>query len=197
MKWKLLIIIFLLGIIGTFYFQINKRKEEIKITHITEKVFFTDKYDKNTSLCLPAAYTNKDGSIQGEYMIDGVSYGTPVRKERVSIHPTKGLIVSGQWHSKNGFQQSVLVKNGKVRKFKDTRKRVRRALCCDDSNKLYIIESTYRMTLAQFAELASQHCRTVVNLDTGCYGYGWYDGHKCHRWAFYNKHKQTNWICCE
>lgn len=168
--------------------------DSLKITSIDNDIMFTDIRPTNTSICIPAAYTNKDGSIQGEYIIDGVIYGTPSRKEKVSIHPTKGLIISSNWQSDNGFQQHVLVKNSKARQFKDSRKRFRRALCSDNSNNLMIIESTHKLTLIEFAELLSKHCKHAVNLDMGCYGYGWYNNHTCSAWAIYNKHKQTNWI---
>lgn len=165
---------------------------------ISEDVKFTTEVSSNTKLHIPAAYTNEDGSIQGEYRIDGVTYGTPSRKERISIHPTKGLIVGGQWYSNNGFQQTVLVKNGKPRLHNDSKKRIRRALCNEtsDSKSLLIIQSNYPMTLSEFANELQHYCYTAVNLDTGNFGYGWYKNHKLHWWVFYNKNKQTNWIVC-
>ena len=89
-------------------------KETLSVIQIkeSEKLHFTNQYDKNALLMIPAAYTNEDGTIQGEYRIDGKIYGTPSRKERISLHPTRGIIISGSWHSDNGFQQTVLVKNG-------------------------------------------------------------------------------------
>ena len=172
-----------------------KEKEPLTIFHINGDICFTDKYDKDADICVPAAYTTKEGAIQGEYRINGVTKGTQSRKERVSIHPVKGLVISGQWHSDNGFQQHVLVKNGKVRKFKDKRKRFRRALCVDNSGSLLIIESNRKITLIEFAEMLSVHCKSAVNLDMGCYGFGRYGGRIHSGWAFYNRHKQTSWIC--
>ena len=158
---------------------------------------FTNEYDKDALLMIPAAYTNEDGTIQGEYRIDGKIYGTPSRKERISLHPTKGIIISGSWHSDNGFQQTVLVKNGKERMHDDSRKRIRRALCNEskDGCLLMIVESATPMTLSDFAKELSKICYTAVNLDTGNYGYGWYGKMRFSRWAYYNKGKQTNWIC--
>ena len=157
---------------------------------------FTNQYDKDALLMIPAAYTNEDGTIQGEYRIDGKIYGTPSRKERISLHPVKGIIISGSWHSDNGFQQTVLVKNGRARMHEDTRKRIRRALCNEskDGCLLMIVESATPMTLSDFAKELSKICYTAVNLDTGNYGYGWYGRMKFSRWAYYNKGRQTNWI---
>ena len=157
---------------------------------------FTNQYDKDALLMIPAAYTNEDGTIQGEYRIDGKIYGTPSRKERISLHPVKGIIISGSWHSDNGFQQTVLVKNGRARMHEDTRKRIRRALCNEskDGCLLMIVESATPMTLSDFAKELSKICYTAVNLDTGNYGYGWYGKMKFSRWAYYNKGRQTNWI---
>ena len=160
-------------------------------------LIFTNQYDKDALLMIPAAYTNEDGTIQGEYRIDGKIYGTPSRKERISLHPAKGIVISGSWHSGNGFQQTVLVKNGRARMHDDTRKRIRRALCNENSTgcSFMIVESATPMTLSDFAKELSKICYTAVNLDTGNYGYGWYGKLKFSRWAYYNKNKQTNWIC--
>lgn len=170
-----------------------------KLTFIPiSDIQFTSEYNPDVNFCFPAAYTNDDGSIQGEYIINGRIYGTPSRKERISIHPIKGLVVSGQWHSNNGFQQTVLVKNGKPRSHNDPKRRIRRALCNEtsDSKSLLIVQSTYPMTLTEFANELQHYCYTAVNLDTGNFGYGWYKHYKFHWWTFFNKHKQTNWITC-
>ena len=174
-------------------------KESLTVIQIKEsdKLHFTNQYDKDALLMIPAAYTNEDGTIQGEYRIDGKIYGTPSRKERISLHPTRGIVISGSWHSDNGFQQTVLVKNGKARMHDDDRKRIRRALCNENKTgcELMIVESSAPVTLSDFAKELSKICYTAVNLDTGNYGYGWYGKMKFSRWAYYNKSKQTNWIC--
>ena len=124
-------------------------------------------------------------------------FSKDIYKERISLHPTRGIIISGSWHSDNGFQQTVLVKNGKERMHDDNRKRIRRALCNEskDGCLLMIVESATPMTLSDFAKGLSKICYTAVNLDTGNYGYGWYGKMKFSRWAYYNKGKQPNWIC--
>lgn len=195
------LILSLLAVVGIAAFISCDRyaKDGLTVIQIkeSEKLSFTNQYDKNAFLLIPAAYTNEDGTIQGEYRIDGKIYGTPSRKERISLHPTKGIVISGSWHSDNGFQQTVLVKNGRARMHEDHKKRHRRALC--NKNKtgcsFMIVESSRPMTLSDFATELSKICWSAVNLDTGNYGYGWYEGRQFSRWAYYNKNKQTNWIC--
>lgn len=150
---------------------------------IKGQLVFTDKYAPDAKLCIPAAYTGTDRKIEGLYRINGVSKGGKSLKERVSLHPTKGIVISTQWQSANGFQQHVLVKNGKVRSFKDKRKFRRRDLCNDASNpdSLFIIESKSRMTMNEFAETVSKHATNAVNLDMGRWGYGWNDKRRLSR----------------
>ena len=197
-KWILWIIGISAGVI-LLVSIISVDDDSLAIIPIKEgkDLIFTNQYDKDALLMIPAAYTNEDGTIQGEYRIDGKIYGTPSRKERISLHPAKGIVISGSWHSGNGFQQTVLVKNGRARMHDDTRKRIRRALCNENSTgcSFMIVESATPMTLSDFAKELSKICYTAVNLDTGNYGYGWYGKLKFSRWAYYNKNKQTNWIC--
>ena len=200
-KWILWIIGISAGVI-LLVSIISVDDDSLAIIPIKEGKYliFTSQYDKDALLMIPAAYTNEDGTIQGEYRIDGKIYGTPStpsRKERISLHPVKGIVISGSWHSDNGFQQTVLVKNGRARMHDDSRKRIRRALCNEskDGCLLMIVESATPMTLSDFAKELSKICYTAVNLDTGNYGYGWYGKMKFSRWAYYNKGKQTNWIC--
>ena len=124
MKW----ILWIFGIVACAVLLHSTLCPKDKLTVIQikdgDKLHFTNQHDKDALLMIPAAYTNEDGTIQGEYRIDGKIYGTPSRKERISLHPTRGIIISGSWHSDNGFQQTVLVKNGKARMHEDNRKRI-------------------------------------------------------------------------
>ena len=158
-----------------------------------------DTYKLDAYLSLPAAYTSVNGTIEGAYRVNGKTYGSKSLKEYVSIHPTKGLLIGNKWYSDNGFQQHVLVKNYKERKFNDTRKRYRRALCHEGENSTsyLIIESTYPMTLSAFAKEVSKYSYNAVNLDMGGFGYGWIGKNKHTRWVRYNRDKQTSWICVE
>ena len=168
----------------------------IKSFPIEGKLVFTDKYDPDAKVCIPAAYTGTNGKIEGQYRINGITKGGKGLKERVSLHPTKGVVISTQWQSSNGFQQHVLVKDGKVRNFRDKRRFRRRALCNDASNpdSLFIIESKCRMTMNEFADILSKHSTNAINLDMGRWGYGWNDKRKLSRWAAPFKSWQTNWI---
>lgn len=171
----------------------------VTIVRIPYEVKFTDTYKSDAYLSLPAAYTSVNGTIEGAYRVNGKTYGSKSLKEYVSIHPTKGLLIGNKWYSDNGFQQHVLVKNHKERKFNDTRKRYRRALCHEGENSTsyLIIESTYPMTLSAFAKEVSKYSYNAVNLDMGGFGYGWIGKNKHTRWARYNRDKQTSWICVE
>lgn len=168
----------------------------IKSFTIEGKLVFTDKYDPDAKVCIPAAYTGTNGKIEGQYRINGIIKGGKGVKERVSLHPTKGIVISTQWQSNNGFQQHVLIKDGKMRKFRDKRRFRRRALCNDASNpdSLFIIETKCRMTMNEFAEVLSKHSTNAVNLDMGRWGYGWNEKRKLSRWAAPFKSWQTNWI---
>ena len=133
--------------------------DRLKIIPIEGQLGFTDTYIPDASLCIPAAYTGFHDDIEGEYRINGKTYGSQSLKERVSIHPQKGLFISRNWLSDTGFQQHVLVKDGKVRSFRDKRRFRRRALCSskEDPSKLFIIQSRDKMTMNEFASEISKY----------------------------------------
>ena len=173
--------------------------DKLKIIPIKGKLCFTDTYIQDAALCIPAAYTGYHDDIEGEYRINGKTYGQQRLKERISIHPKKGLLISQEWLADTGFQQHVLVKNGKVRRFKDQRRFRRRALCCnkEEPNKLFIIQSRDKMTMNEFAAEVSKYSYNAVNLDMGRWGYGWAGENILSPWAIVFKHWQTNWIYCK
>lgn len=90
-KWILWIIGISAGVI-LLVSIISVDDDSLAIIPIKEgkDLIFTNQYDKDALLMIPAAYTNEDGTIQGEYRMGGKIYGTPSRKERISLHPTKG-----------------------------------------------------------------------------------------------------------
>ena len=173
--------------------------DKLKIIPIEGKLCFTDTYIQDAALCIPAAYTGYHDDIEGEYRINGKTYGQQTLKERVSLHPQKGLLISKEWQADSGFQQHVLVKNGKVRTFKDQRRFRRRALCCnkEEPNKLFIIQSRDKMTMNEFVAEVSKYSWNAVNLDMGRWGYGWAGENILSPWAIVFKHWQTNWIYCK
>ena len=164
---------------------------ELSITSV-DNIRFTDTLSVNKALHVPAAYTSKSGTIEGEYRINGVTYGKKSLKEKTSI-TDNGLVIDTKWHSDNGFQQHVLVKNNRIRKFVDTRKRFRRALC-SKGGQYYIIETGYPITLSEFAKMIAPYCDNAVNLDMGVWGYGWVANQQRLVLYKFNKHKQTNWL---
>ena len=186
-------------VIGLALYVVAILNIKVHIVRIPQMVEFTNQYDPDAYMCFPAAYTSTDGKILGEYRIDGKTHGTKNFKERISLHPTKGLIISRKWCADNGFQQHVLVTDRTARKFKDKRKCYRRALCNAKAgtNTPLIIMSLYPMTLSEFAEELSRHCDNAVNLDMGDFGYGWKGKIRYSLWAYYNRESQTNWICID
>ena len=83
--------------------------DRLKIIPIDGKLGFTDTYIPDASLCIPAAYTGFHDDIKGEYRINGKTYGSQSLKERVSIHPQKGLLISRNWLSGTGRQTGYIV----------------------------------------------------------------------------------------
>lgn len=166
-------------------------KDPIIIPIHTNNIQFTTTFDPNATLLIPAAYSHYN-KPQGEYRIAGKTYGSPTRKERISI-TSKGLVISAKWQSDYGFQQTVLIKNSKIRYHKDDKLAFRRALATVDG-QLTILESKIPMTLNQFSESIHPICSNAVNLDMGDYGYGWYKHIKFSPIFKYNQSNQTNWI---
>lgn len=166
-------------------------KDPIIIPIHTNNILFTTTFDSTATLLIPAAYS-QSSQPQGEYRIAGKTYGSPVRKERISI-TSKGLVISGTWQSDYGFQQTVLIKNSKIRYHDDNKFAFRRALATVDG-QLTILQSKIPMTLNQFSESIHPICSNAVNLDMGDYGYGWYKNIKFSQFFKYNQNKQTNWL---
>lgn len=189
---KKIIIGFLIILLSIFIICFGiTAKDPIIIPIHTNNILFTTTFDSTATLLIPAAYS-QNNQPQGEYRIAGKTYGSPVRKERISI-TSKGLVISGQWQSDYGFQQTVLIKNHKIRYHKDSKYAFRRALATVDG-QLTILESKIPMTLNQFSESIHPICSNAVNLDMGDYGYGWYKNIKFSQFFKYNQDKQTNWL---
>ncbi len=155
---------------------------------------------EDAKICLPAAFTDENGKVEGSYRIDGKSYQTNERR-KVSLKG-KTFIISSNWLSDNGFQQLTLVYNKSVpiKKGRDLRKCRRRALC-KAGNETFILESDGRMNLYDFAYECSKHCDYAVYLDMGEYGYGYIKNGNTVKhlmlWAYFTRNKQTNWLYIE
>ncbi len=155
---------------------------------------------EDARMCLPAAFTDENGKVEGSYRIDGKSFQTNKRR-KVSLKGNT-FVISSNWQSDNGFQQLTLVYNKSVpiKKGRDLRKSRRRALC-KRGNETFILESDRRMTLYDFACECSKHCDYAVYLDMGEYGYGYIKtGSTTNHlmpWAYFTKYKQTNWLYIE
>ena len=156
------------------------------------KLSWTTEKPKNAKMCVPAAFTDQKGRVEGEYRQNGIVCN-PNRKLKVSVG--KGtFFIDRKWHTDTGFQQLVLVYNNKATSFKDDRKYVRRALCKNDG-RTFLVESRHRMTLTEFAQECAKVSSNAVYLDMGEYGYGYVGNKVLSPWAFFSRKKQTNWLC--
>lgn len=188
-KFVLFCMIFFVGIITIYNIKIvryNLPEGELKWSY-TKPI--------NAKVCLPAAFTDQNGNIEGSYKINNKSYQNN-SKRKVSLE-NNTFHIGRNWKTDNGFQQIVLVYNNKCNKFKDTRIAVRRALCKIEG-KAFILESLYPMTLTDFAIECNKKCKDAIYLDMGEYGYGYikYFNIKIPLFicGYFSKDKQTNWL---
>ena len=158
------------------------------------RLYWTNVRPEDAKLCLPAAFTDTEGNVEGAYIIDGESYNSN-NKWKVSISDNT-FYISKDWVSNNGFQQLILVRTNNPNRFKDPKKFIRRALCKNKDN-VFIIESNSRMTLTEFANICKDYCSDAVYLDMGVYGYGTIGNRPLCLWTYLWKDLQTNWICVE
>ena len=151
-------------------------------------MLFTDERpdvaDTNIVVCIPAAFSDKNG-IVGHYSTGKGRTGTTDYRY-TTIH------LDGKTH----FQQASLTKNRNPKIYSDQRRRYRRALCLKNG-RYSIVHSKRPVTLTDFSRQLTDYDR-AWNLDMGTYAYGWYrDERGLHHLGlstFWNKHKQTNWI---
>lgn len=156
------------------------------------ELVWTKERPKGAKMCIPAAFTDPEGEVEGEYRLDGKVYH-PNKRLKVSIG--KGTFyIDRKWHSDTGFQQLSLVYNDKPRTFKDRRKSIRRALC-KNGDRVFLIQSRTRMTLTDFAAACAPLASNAVYLDMGEYGYGYIGQRVLSPWAYFRRKKQSNWIC--
>ena len=152
---------------------------------------WTTERPKDAKMCIPAAFTDLEGKVEGEYRLSGKIFN-PNKRLKVSIG-NGTFYIDRKWHSDNGFQQLSLVYNDRPRTFKDSRKFVRRALC-KKGNKVFLVQSRHRMTLTEFAAECAKVSSNAVYLDMGEYGYGYIGNKILSPWAYFSRNRQTNWI---
>lgn len=189
MKRFFIIFVLLLFVAGTAYFAGAFDRTPTIVVERDCSIVFTNEppneEDENILLCVPAAYSTDDGHIIGHYSLEG-------KRKGVSDYRYTTIRLDGG----SCFQQASLVRDHKPKCFSDSRNRYRRALC--KKGKQYaIVHSSRPITLTSFARSLTGY-DNAWNLDMGTYAYGWYRDesglHQLGASAYWNKHKQTNWI---
>ena len=82
---KIGIALLIILILGTALYVTAASRFKVHIVHVPQNIEFTNEYKPDAYMCFPAAYTNTDGKILGEYRIDGKTYGNKNFKERVPL----------------------------------------------------------------------------------------------------------------
>ena len=189
-------------VLTLFCISIGAYSQGVKVTRIDlpeGELKWSFERPKDAKMCVPAAFTTKDGKIAGAYRYKGKTYQKEVYKMKVSLKGNT-FYISSKWLSDNGFQQLTLVYNSRAMKFKDQSKAIRRALC-KDKNGAFLLESNYPMTLSAFAFECSKCSTNATYLDMGEYGYGYIKKNNVVRPLFVlgvaTQHKQTNWLYIE
>ena len=99
---RILVILFLISVAVMYVWL--RHGVKVDVTPIQGNMEFTNEYQPDATVCIPAAYTDGEGNIVGQYRIKSKSHGGKYFKERVSLHPSKGLVINSEWTSANGFQ---------------------------------------------------------------------------------------------
>ena len=162
---------------------------------------FTDRRPSTDALlCIPAAFTTPEHTIQGAYKVGGQMHGRYNRHTKISIDGNT-FSLGSTFTTDNGFQQMCLVRNRQPVHFRDNSRYVRRALCkASEHGPAFIAQSLKPMTMNDFAHLLSQRVHSAVYTDMGSYGFGWYHTSPTPTYLstlyFYKQKRQTNWLVC-
>lgn len=191
---KVLISLFLIAAVAVYV----ATSSPVRRINLPEgKLSWSNERPENAKLCVPAAFTDAEGKIVGEYILNGQIFGAgnrPVLKVSVCDDI---FYIDSKWHSDFGFKQFSLVYNSKARRFSDTRRFVRRALC-KKGDDVFLLQSWLPMTLTAFAEECAKVSTNAANLDMGSYGYGYTSVGKVKlpllAWSVFGRKKQTNWL---
>lgn len=189
-------ILIILGIFVSFFVgfsflckQINERVTKYELPQGNIK--WSTTYPKNAKACFAAAFTDSLGNVEGSYILNGKSKNGN-NKLKISLN-NNTFSISNVWNSSNGFQQIILVNKSIPKKFKDSKRAFRRALC-KNTKESFILESNYPMTLTSFAYYCSKYSTEAVYLDMGEFGYGYIKNKPLHILGLFTKYKQTNWL---
>lgn len=160
----------------------------------------TSRPESDVQLCVPAAYSDQEGRIIGQYMSEGKTYNTASRNTGKTSIKNNIFYADYRWLSDEGFQQHTLVMDSKPKTFTDKRYKVRRALC-KNAKGAFLVQSHLPMSLNSFARKLAQFSTNAVNLDMGHLGYGFFRWHgialPLSVWTYANKDEQTNWLYVE
>ncbi len=148
--------------------------------------------NKRVVLCIPAAFTMQDGTIDGLCIINGVKLNGPVNKELGGamiiergnarlLSTNKGAILNKNFlnivkaKKASMFQQFLIVQNGTPASFRDQSKFQRRAVCQSKHGAFLMVESESPVTFMTFnSDLASIGMVNAIYLDMGSWDEGWY-----------------------
>ena len=196
---KRVFICLMLLAIGIAYLHIEKRVTRFDLPKGELK--WSKTKPVNAKLCVPAAFSTADNYVVGSHKINGKSYGKDrAYCTKVSLIDNT-FVTNKQWKSDNGFQQILLVKSNVPVKFKGSVKKCIRRALCKDKYGAFILQSNYPMTMSDFALECGKRCTNATYLDMGEYGYGYIKNGlftiPLYIWAYFTRHKQTNWLYIE
>lgn len=182
---------------AVFYFG---RESVIRINLPEGELRWSTERPENARLCVPAAYSDKNGKVIGQYLFNGKQHGN--LHKNIGRTSLKGNIFYAdyRWLSDNGYQQHTIVLDSEPKTFVDNRYKVRRALCKKDG-RVFLLQSNFPMTLTAFARICAKHAGNATNLDMGHCGYGYYKWHgitvPLALWTYATRDEQTNWLYIE
>jgi len=147
---------------------------------------------KRVLLCVPAAFTMHDGTVDGVCIVCGVSGRNEVNKElggamivdrgrcrllstNKGAALTKSFVNSIKTKKASLFQQFLIVQNGRPASFRDQSNFQRRAICENRQGAFSLIESEEPITFKTFnTDLAAMGMLNALYLDMGAWDEGWY-----------------------
>jgi len=175
-------------------------------------------FDKNTFLCVPAAFTSRQQTVDGYFMKEGILINKTINNEingfimfneqEIIIDSIKYLTANHlkieKDKSYNIFQQFLLVKKSKLIKCEKFGEKIntRRAIVKYPDGDIFIVESHRQMTILEFQKaLVEIGVEDALYLDMGTFSEGWYKSSDCEKIKigelFSNTNMQTNWLTYE